>query len=65
MLNYCAGFVFCILLSTEYADGLTFVHISLAEEEVEHVSHMNRDAVYIMVYLLFSLCLIQLFVLST
>lgn len=55
MLYNCASFVFCIPLSAEQADGSTFVHISLTEEEMEHISHMNRDAVCIMaIFLLVS-----------
>lgn len=37
------------LCPSEYADGPTFVCISLTKEEVEHVSHMNRDDVCSMV----------------
>lgn len=63
MLYHCARFVFRIPLSAEYADGPTFVHVSLTEEEVEHISHMNRDAVCVrVVYLLSPSCLVQLYV---
>lgn len=37
------------LCPSEYADGPTFVRISLTKEEVEHVSHMNSDDVCSMV----------------
>lgn len=45
-LCYSASFVFLISLFAEWAEGPTFVRTSIAEEEVEHISHMSREAVW-------------------
>lgn len=45
-LCYSASFVFLISLFAEWAEGPTFVRTSIAEEEVERISHMSREAVW-------------------
>lgn len=42
------------LCPSEYADGSTFVHISLAEKEVEHILHINSCCYIMAVFTVFS-----------
>lgn len=53
-LWHAGGLIFLFSLFTEWTEGPTFVHNLITEEEVEHISHMNRDAV-VAVHSLFSL----------
>lgn len=46
MLQSSVGFIFLGSLFTGWTEGPTFVHTSITEEEVEHVLHMSRDAVW-------------------
>lgn len=46
MLQSSVGFIFLVSLFTDWTGGPTFVPTSITEEEVEHVLHMSRDAVW-------------------